>query len=162
MIIAPDNFRDEEFFDTKKELESAGIEVKVANSTGQPSKSSFGKIVKPDMNFYDADPKEYDAIVFVGGAGTKVYFNNKRALQLAKEFNRDKKVVSAICIAPAILANAGILDGKKATSFPSVRNELNAVGTYTGTDVEIDGKIITANGPSAAKNFGKRIAEALR
>jgi protease I len=81
---------------------------------------------------------------------------------LAKEFNKDGKVVSAICIAPSILANAGILNGKKATSFPSQRNNINAVGTYTGTPVEVDGKIITGNGPQAAKDFGKKIAEALR
>ena len=162
MVIAPADFRDEEYFDTKEELEKAGIETTTVNSTGQPSKSAFGKIVKPDNNFYDIDTKEYDAIVFVGGAGTKVYFDNKRALELAKEFNDTHKVVSAICIAPEILVNAGIMSGKKATSFPSIRNEIKAVATFTGTDVEIDGKIITANGPKAARQFGKKIVEALK
>lgn len=162
MVIAPNNFRDEEYFDTKKELEDVGLEVTTVNSTGHASKSSFGKVVNPDKNFYHVDPVEYDAIVFVGGGGTKVYFDNKRVLELAKEFHSSDKIVCAICIAPVILVNAGVLDGKKATCFPSRRNDLNAVGTYTGTDVEVDGKIITANGPKAAKEFGKRIAEALK
>ena len=162
MVIAPDNFRDEEYFDTKEELEKAGIEITTVNSTGQPSKSAFGKIVKPDNNFYDVDVAGYDAIVFIGGGGTKVYFDNKRALELAKEFYNDHKVVSAICIAPEILVNAGIMNGKKATSFPSIRNEIKAVATFTGTDVEIDGNIITANGPKAAREFGKKIAGALK
>jgi len=162
MVIAPRDFRDEEFFETKKVLEDAGNKVTVVNSTGQPSKSMFGKIVNPDKNFYDVNPKDFDAIVFVGGSGSSVYFDNNQALTLAKEFNKSGKVVSAICIAPSILANAGILDGKKATAFPSERDNINAVGTYTGKSVEVDGKIITASGPQAVKDFGKKIVEALR
>jgi protease I len=162
MVIAPVDFRDEEYFETRKVLEDLGNKITVANSTGQPSKSSFGKIVKPDKTIYNVNVKDFDAIIFVGGRGSEEYFNNTKALTLAKEFNKDGKVVSAICIAPSILANAGILNGKKATSFPSQRNNINAVGTYTGNPVEVDGKIITGNGPQAAKDFGKKIAEALR
>ena len=162
MVIAPVDFRDEEYFDTRKVIEDAGNEVIVVNSTGQPSKSKFGKIVKPDKSFYDIDSNEYDAIVFVGGAGSSQYFDNKKALELVKEFNEDGKVVAAICIAPSILANAGILSGKKATAFPSERNNLNAVCTYTGNPVEVDDKIVTANGPQAAAEFGKKIVEAMK
>jgi len=162
MVIAPADFRDEEYFDTRKVLEESKAEITVANSTGQSSKSSFGKIVKPDKSIYNVDSKDFDAIVFVGGSGTSVYFNNQQALKLAKEFNKSGKVVAAICIAPSILANAGILNNKKATSFPSERNNINSVGTYTGKPIEVDGKIITANGPMAAKEFGKKIAEALK
>jgi len=162
MIIAPGDFRDEEYFDTRKVLEESGIEITVANSTGQTSKSMFGKVVNPDKNFYDVDSKDYDAIVFVGGTGTSVYFDNKQAQNLAKEFNESGKVVAAICIAPVILARAGILNGKKATVFPSSRNDINAVGTYTGSSVEVDGKIVTGSGPEAAKEFGKKIIEAIK
>jgi protease I len=162
MIIAPADFRDEEYFDTRKSLEDAGNIVTVANSTGQPSKSKFGKIVNPDKNFYDVDTRAFDAIVFVGGAGSAQYFDNKRALDLVREFNEDEKVVAAICIAPSILANAGILNGRRATAFPSERDNINAVGNFTGRPVEVDDKIITANGPEAAVEFGKKIAEALK
>lgn len=162
MVIAPKDFRDEEYFDTRKVLEESGAEITVANSTGQPSKSMFGKIVNPDKNFYDVDSKNYDAIVFVGGSGASVYLNNQKALELAKKFYDSGKVTAAICIAPTILANAGILSGKKATAFPSERSNINAVGTYTGNDVEQDGKIITGSGPKAANEFGRRIAEALK
>jgi protease I len=162
MIIAPMDFRDEEYFDTRKVLEESGAEITVANSTGQASKSMFGKIVNPDKNFYDIDSKDYDAIVFVGGQGTPVYFDNKQAQNLAKEFNNSGKIVAAICIAPVILARAGILSGKKATVFPSGKNDINAVGTYTGSSVEKDGNIITGSGPEAANEFGRRIVEALK
>jgi protease I len=162
MIIAPIDFRDEEYFDTRKVLEDDGNEIVVANSTGQPSKSKFGKVVNPDKNFYNIDAKDFGAIVFVGGAGSSQYFDNKRALDLAREFNEDEKVVAAICIAPSILANAGILNGRRATAFPSERENINAVGTFTGSSVEVDEKIITANGPDAAVEFGKKIAEAIK
>ena len=162
MVIAPVDFRDEEYFEPRKVLEDIGNKITVANSTGQPSKSKFGKIVKVDKSLYDIDSKDFDAIVFVGGSGSSVYFDNQQALKLAKEFNKSEKVVAAICIAPSILANAGVLNGKKATAFPSERENINAVGTYTGNPVEIDGKIITANGPFAAKEFGKRISDALK
>lgn len=162
MIIAPVDFRDEEYFETRNVLEDVGNKITVANSTGQPSKSMFGKIVKVDKSLHDVNSKDFDAIVFVGGSGTEVYFNNQYALNLVKEFNKDGKVIAAICMAPSILVNAGILSGKKATSFPSERDNINAVGTYTGKSVEVDGKIITGNGPQAAKEFGKKIADALR
>jgi len=162
MVIAPRDFRDEEYFETRKVLEESGAEITVVNSTGQPSKSMFGKIVNPDKNFYDVDIKDYDAIVFVGGTGSSVYFNNQKALELAKESHSSGKVTAAICIAPTILVNAHILHGKKATAYPSERNNINAVGTYTGNSVEQDDKIITGSGPEAAKEFGKKIAEALK
>jgi protease I len=162
MVIAPNDFRDEEFFETKEVLEKSNIDVTVVNSNGQPSKSMFGKIVTPDKNFYDVDTKDFDAIVFVGGAGTAVYHNHKRAIELAKEFYDEGKIVAAICIAPTILVNAGILRGKKATSWPSERGRITAVGVYTGKLVEVDGKIITGNGPTAAKEFGKKIVEVMK
>lgn len=162
MVIAPNDFRDEEYFEMRRVLEDAGIEVIVSNSTGQPSKSKFGKIVNPNRNFYDVDSEKYDGIVFVGGAGTRAYFDNQRAKSLAKEFNESGKVVAAICIAPVILVNAGILSGKKATAHPSGRNDVIAVCSYTGKPVEVDGNIITANGPDAAVEFGKTIVEALK
>lgn len=68
----------------------------------------------------------------------------------------------AICIAPVTLANAGILEGKRTTAFPSVESDLKARGAnYTGNPVERDGKIITGSGPEAATEFGKTIVAAL-
>jgi len=162
MVIAPRDFRDEEYFETRKILEDLGNKITVVNSTGQAAKGMFGKIVNPNKNFYNINVNEFDAIVFIGGSGTAVYHDNRQAIGLAKDFYNAGKVVAAICIAPTILVNAGILDGKKATAFPSERDNINAVGTYTGKTVEQDGKIITANGPQATKDFGKKIAEALK
>lgn len=161
IIIAPDNFNDREYSSPREILEKEGAEITVASSNGQPARGMHGSIVRPDKNFYDVNSKDYNAIIFVGGSGSSVYFNNQRALGLAREFYKQGKIVAAICIAPSILANAGILNGKKATSFPSERNNINTVGAYTGSKVEVDGKIITGYGPDAAADFGHKILEAL-
>lgn len=162
IVIAPENFRDEEFFEPKEILEKANIEVDVANSTGAVSKSSFGKMVIPDKSLDEVNANDYDAVIFVGGSGSSVYFNNKKAIGISKEFFDKGKIVAAICIAPTILANAGILNGKKATAYPSEKDRINAVGTYTGSDIEQDGNVITGKWPSAAKEFGRKIVKALK
>ena len=99
---------------------------------------------------------------FIGGSGAKEYFNNKYAQGIAKQAAEKKKVLGAICIAPTILANAGVLKGVSATSFPSEESQLRSAGAkYTGSDVERDGLIITGSGPQAATQFGQAIVKAL-
>ena len=73
------------------------------------------------------------------------------------------KLVGAICIAPRILSEAGILNGKKATVYSSEAGVLRANGAiYTGKDVEVDGKIVTASGPHAAEQFGNTLVKLLK
>ncbi|MEM2638356.1 MAG: DJ-1/PfpI family protein, partial [Candidatus Hadarchaeales archaeon] len=95
---------------------------------------------------------------------SSIYFSNKHALSIAKEAFSAGKVVGAICIAPVILANAGILKGRRATVWDGDFVKMLEAGgaKYTGKNVEVDGKIVTANGPHAAREFGKKIAELLR
>jgi protease I len=162
MVIAPTDFRDEEFFETMEVLESEKLDITVVNSTGQPSRSMAGKIVTPDANFYDVDSADFDALVFVGGSGSAVYQSHNRAIELVKEFHGSGKLIAAICIAPTILVNAGIMHKKNATAFASEKDRINAVGTFTGRPIEVDGNVITASGPSVSKLFGKYIVEKLK
>ena len=106
--------------------------------------------------------ENYDAVIFIGGSGAQQYYDNSVALDIARQAADKKKILAAICIAPAILANAGLLDGVKATSFASEQARLKkANAKYTGAPVEQDGLIITGSGPAAAKQFGRTIAKAL-
>lgn len=162
MVVAPKNFRDEELFHTKEELESSGATVKIASTTTETATGMFGGEATPDSKMDDVDVDEYDAVVFVGGGGSSVYFNDPRAHEVARKAYEDGKIVGAICIAPSTLANAGILRGKRVTSYPSERDNLKAKGAlYTGKPVERDGNIITADGPKSAREFGRKIAESL-
>jgi protease I len=107
-------------------------------------------------------PEEFDAIVFVGGAGASVFFDDLDAHRLAKTMHAQGKVVAAICVAPSILARAGLLSRKNATAFASQRDDLVAHGAvWTGANVQVDGSIVTANGPAAAQDFGLAIADLL-
>ncbi len=162
LVIAPGNFRDEEYFDTKAELEGEGASVATASSASGEITGMLGGKATPDIKLGDASAGDYDAVVFVGGTGSAAYFNDEKALELAKSAFEAGKIVAAICIAPSILANAGILKGKKATAFSSEQGNLEGKGAeYTGEDVTRDGRIITGNGPNAAKGFGQEIARAL-
>lgn len=162
MIIAPENFRDEELAEPKAIFENAGITVTVASRNCETARGMLGATADVDKDIADVNVADYDAVVFVGGTGATVYFNDPTAHQIAKDAASQGKVLAAICFSPSTLANAGVLEGKKATVFSSEADNLKAKGAeYTGADVEQDGKIITGNGPGAATKFGKTILNAL-
>ncbi len=162
LIVAPSDFRDEEYFDTKEELEKKGIKVVSASTkkgelTGVLGGRAEASITLPELNVDD-----YAAIAFIGGGGSSVFFKDQNAWSIARDAKEKGKILAAICIAPTTLANAGVLDGIKATAWPSQEGSLKEHGAiWTGTELEADGKIITANGPGAAKAFGQKIASSL-
>lgn len=162
LIIASRDFRDEELFETKQELENADIDTVIASTKTGIIKGIRRGRAEAKILVNDIVVEDYDAIIFVGGPGAKEYFDSAVAQDIARQAKDKKKVLAAICIAPAVLANAGVLDGVRATSFSTEQFKLKKAGAeYTGTDVERDGLIITANGPRAAAQFGKTIAEAV-
>lgn len=162
MVVAPKDFRDEEFAEPKKVLEKNGAVVEVASRGVNEAVGMFGAKATVDKDISQVNVDDYDAIVFVGGSGASIYFNDQTVLSLAKAAFEKGKIISAICIAPSILANAGILLGKKATAFSSEQNNLQDKGAqYTGEEVTVDGKIVTADGPQAATEFGRKLVEAL-
>lgn len=162
MIIAHNNFRDEELLTPLDVLEKRGASVTIASSSLEPATGMLGASVTPDILVKDVDIDDYNAVIFVGGSGAHEYTNSPVAFQLAQSAFIKGKVVGAICIAPSILANAGILEGKRATCFSSEAPTLKRKGArYTAEDVEIDGTIITGNGPSAALPFALAVARTL-
>ena len=162
LIIASENFRDEELFETKRELEKANIKTVIASTKMTVSKGMLGAKAQPEILVDELSVDDYDAIIFVGGSGARQYFDSPTALNIARQAKNKGKVLAAICIAPTVLANAGLLDGVRATSFSSEQAKLkNAGAKYTGAAVEKDGLIITGRGPDAATQFGKTIADAL-
>lgn len=163
MVIAHRDFRDEELIETKEVLEKNGIEVKVSSTSLTSAKGVLGTEVIPDILLDEVRAEDFDAVIFVGGSGCEQSWEDSRAHRLAKEAFISNKVVGAICIAPVILAKAGLLKGKKATVFSSEVNLIEAEGAkYTAKSVEKDGNIITAAGPSAAEEFGKEITIAIK
>ena len=162
MVIASNQFRDEEYQKPRQILEGAGVQVTVASSSLQEAVGMLGLKVKPDILLTDAKMSDYDAVVFVGGMGATEYWENPAAHALARDFYRAGKWTSAICLAPMTLANAGLLKGKRATIWSDAATDFQTKGVvYTGRAVEKDGKLITGSGPQAAEEFGRALVEAL-
>jgi protease I len=163
MVIAFENFRDEELKIPKEILEKSGIIVDIASTKKGIAKGMLGAKVNVNIILDEIKENDYDGIIFVGGTGSQNLFTNKSAIKLVQEFYKNKKVIGAICLAPGILANAGILNGKKATCFYSASDILKKNGAiYTGNSVEIDGNIVTGNGPEVAEEFGKEILRLIK
>jgi len=162
MIIAARMFESSEFKEPKDIFEREGAKIIVASSTLADANSGGfpDLIVKPDILINDVQVKDYDAVVFIGGWGCNEYVDNPIIHKIAKQAVEQGKILAAIELAPNILANAGVLKGKKATASRSyILKEKGAI--YTGNPVERDGNIITGSGPNAATEFGQAIASAL-
>lgn len=162
MIVAPQNFRDEELFVPKRMFEDAGAKVIISSKGVNEAVGIGGARVKVDVDLSEVDVQEYDAIVFVGGVGALSYVGDPVVRKIVLEANSTGKIVAAICVAPAILAEAGILNGKNATVWPQWEYMLREHGAnYVHRSIVRDGNIITAFGPTAAEEFAEEIAESI-
>ncbi|MEM3399627.1 MAG: DJ-1/PfpI family protein [Candidatus Micrarchaeia archaeon] len=166
LVIAPSDFRDEELFDTRREIESAGYATFLASTRKGEARGMLGGRATASLHVSEANISEYAAIVFVGGIGVEenLLYEDEDVLRIARESVGQNKVVGAICIAPRILARAGVVKGKRVTSYPdgTTKSMLADAGAmHTGADVQVDGKIITADGPKSATKFGREIARLL-
>lgn len=167
MIIAFKDFRDEEYFVPKGILEAAGAEAKTASSQKGTAIGADGGEVEVNLLVSEINPADFDAVIFIGGPGTLKYLENEDSYKVVRETVSQEKVLAAICIAPVILAKAGVLEGKKATVWSSsldksavkILEENGAI--FQDELVVVDGKLITGNGPTAAKEFGETLVEIL-
>jgi protease I len=162
LVIASNDFRDEEYREPAQALARAMAGVVIASSSKEPAVGMFGGSVTPDLLLTDVDVSNYAAVIFVGGSGASEYFKDAAAHKIAQDAVEQGKLACAICIAPSTLANAGVLKGKKATCFASEKANLEAKGAkVVKENVVRDGKIITADGPDSSAAFAKTICEAL-
>ncbi len=162
-IIAQENYQPVEYGVPKEILEDAGIEVVTASKNIGICTAGDGSTTEATIALSEVNVSDYDAIVFIGGPGARDYQHDVQAHLTAQEAINRGKVLGAICIAPTILAYAEVLEGKKATVWNNDQEQgklLESMGaTFVDEPVVVDGKIVTANGPSAAKEFGRRLFE---
>lgn len=167
IIIAFQDFRDEEYFITKSVFETAGFEIKTISTRQGKALGIFGGVVDIDLSIEEVKAQDFEAVVFAGGAGMAKNLDNEKMQKLAKDVFAQNKVLAAICIAPILLAKAGVLNGKKATVWQSPMDKsavkiLNQEGAQVVDEpIVVDGNIITADGPQSARKFGEAIAKAL-
>ncbi|SHJ12255.1 4-methyl-5(b-hydroxyethyl)-thiazole monophosphate biosynthesis [Dethiosulfatibacter aminovorans DSM 17477] len=115
--------------------------------------------IEADLRFEEMDD-DYDAIVLPGGPGAYDLRNDNRIIDIVRKYIDRNKVVAAICAAPIVLEKAGVIKGKKVTSYPTVSHELKSAN-YERSVVQTDGNIVTGNGPAATFSFAFAVLEAL-
>ena len=142
-------------------LRRAGVSVTLAGLTAGPLRGSRGVVIQPDTTLDEALAHSYDIVVLPGGQpGTNHLKADARVLSLVQDMARQGKYVAAICAAPSVLATAGLLDGRHATSFPGALTPFQKVLRQDVATVE-DGKLITSRGPGTAMDFALLLAERL-
>lgn len=165
MVIAPEQFRDEELLEPRAIFVELGAEVVVASTRLGPSKGMLGAVYEPEALLKEIEGKAFHAIVVVGGMGSPGHLWDCSELHLLlNQMNQDEKVIAAICLSGAALAKSGVLKGKAATVWP-MPESLSALeqgqARYLDQPVVADGRIVTANGPEAAREFANAIAAKL-
>jgi len=117
----------------------------------------------PDKSIDEVTLNEFDAVICPGGApGYENLRKDQRVLTMVKEAFESNKLVAAVCAAPAVLSDAGVLEGKACTIYPGMEDELRKGGGKPKEDlVVVDGSIITSRGPATALLFALKLAERL-
>jgi len=159
-VIAYNNFKDEEYAIPRSILKDKGFSITTASNKKGIALGVNGLDVEVNYLINEFDINDFDVLVFVGGSGCLRALDNQDSYNLINQAKKDDKVITAICIAPVILAKAGVLKGKKATvwSSPMDKSPIKILtqngAIFENLDVVVDGNIITANGPQAAEEFG--------
>ena len=159
VILLAEGFEELEAVAIIDVLRRAEIEIVSAGLKEGPVSSARNINIIPDTVIDTISSDDYDMIVLPGGIPGSDNLNaDERVINLIKDFNTKGKMTGAICAAPYVLANAGILDGKHATSYPSFKDKLGSAVYEEKTVVE-DGNVLTSRGPGTALCFGLAIVE---
>jgi len=163
MVIAFRDFRDVEYFIPRDIFAGAEVEVTAVSTEKGIAIGADGGEVEVRTSAAEFRVENFDSVVFIGGPGMAKQLDNSEFQQIAREAVENNKILGAICVAPAVLAKAGLLQGKKATVWSSPLDKsavkiLKENGAdFQSESVVVEGNIITANGPGAAKEFAEKI-----
>lgn len=167
LFIATDGFEDSELNKPRQALLDAGAQVMLASLKLDPitgeSGGKKGRSITPDILVAQVDSEDYDALVLPGGVGNPDKLRmDARTVELVQSFFEDGKTVAAICHAPWLLIEADVVDGKRVTSWPSLRTDLaNAGADVVDEEVVVDGNLITSRNPDDIPAFIDAIKAAL-
>lgn len=163
IVIAQKNFQDKELEGTKKGLEEAGFTITICSKEEGECIGKFRVVEEAEVALRQVDVRDFDRFAFIGGPGAAGFVQDLEAFDLVRAITKANKPLGAICIAPTILAAAGVLRGKRATVWDDGnRTQIGVIegsgATYTGEFVTVDGLLVTGNGPAASEEFGKALA----
>lgn len=168
MVIAHNNFRDEEFLIPKEIFENNNYNVDIVSDRKCISTGKLGYQINIKKSFEDIQNKidEYCCISITGGNGSKDFlWENKILRNIIIDFYNKNKIIAAICISPIIFAKANLLKNKRVTFYKNDKEAYEIMKQsqciIENEDVVVDGNIITSNGPESSRIYGNKIIEIL-
>lgn len=163
LIVSADNFEESELLVPYYRLKEEGIQVDIASLKKGTIKGKHGYEVEVDKMLNEINTAEYDALVIPGGKAPGILRQDKQAIEIVKHFFQENKPVSAICHGPQILISAGLLKGRRSTSYKSVAQEVKDSGAiYIDKEVVVDGNLVTSRQPSDLPAFLREMMKMIK
>lgn len=159
LFLLADGFEETEVAVPFDILMRGGIEVTLASIAEICVQGAHGLSVKAQSLLSEEDLASYSGVFVPGGSrGVENLRQSSEVLETVRSFHRDGKWVAAICAGPLVLADAGVLSDKRATSYPTTEGELSPFcKSYADDRVVVDGNVVTSRGPGSAEEFGFRL-----
>lgn len=143
-------------------LRRAEVDVSALGVTGESVRGSHGITIRCDALLSEGSDTRWDAVVLPGGMpGAANLRDNDAVLNLLRRQDEARRVVAAICAAPIVLSKAGILEQRKATSFPAFQEQVRCA-QYLEAPVVVDGHVLTSRGAGTAMAFALKLTALLR
>ena len=166
-ILATDGFEQSELMQPRQALEEAGAHTEIVSPNSGKIRGwdhkDWGESVKVDKTLDDVNADEYDGLVLPGGVINPDHLRmDPKAVNFVKQFVSSGKTVGAICHGPWTLLEAGALQGKTVTSWPSLKTDLkNAGAHWVDKEVVTDGQFVTSRKPDDIPAFSKAVIESV-
>ena len=162
-ILIEDQYEDIELWYPYYRLREEGMETVLVGTGKDEYKSKHGYPGKPVLSIKNAKVDDFDGVVIPGGYAPDLLRRHKEVIDFVRNMYNEEKLVAAICHAGWVLASAGILRGKNATGFFSIKDDMvNAGAKYLDKEVVVDGNIITSRKPDDMPFFCKEIINFLK
>lgn len=158
-ILATDGFEQVELTDPQRALQEVGAEIDIVSPDGKPIRgwdhTDWGQKIPADKRLGDVKAADYDGLFLPGGVlNPDQLRQNKKAVQFVQDFFEQQKPVAAICHGPQMLIEADVVEGRKLTSYSSVRTDLeNAGANWVDESVVVDRGLITSRNPGDLGKF---------
>ena len=144
-------------------LRRAGVEVALVGVGGKQIPGAHGITVTADLTLKELDPEQVELLMLPGGmGGVETLSGDLRAQALIQHCYDEGRWLAAICAAPTILANLGMLDRRRAVCYPGMEDLMGSAVVQKGSQVVVDGHIVTGEGPGSAFPFGLKLVEVLK
>lgn len=164
-ILVEEDFEDSELREPLRAMKDAGARVVIVGSGSKESYTGKRGTVKviPDTTADKIKTEDFDAIIIPGGYAPDKMRLHQSMIDLVRKAYGEGKIIAAVCHGPQLLVSAGIVKGRRMTSWPSVAVDLNNAGAiWVDKPVVRDGNIITSRKPADLPKFNKAIIEALK